>query len=241
MSAISDVVQAPVYLELCGEKYKLGLIDFYFQAWAHAEFATEAEPNGMKALEESFRNCLQPGIEVNFLPIVQTIWHLIEDKTNFPNVKDFINSFSNQVQILEACLPALVDVFNASYPEFTEAEKASVEKKKEFDYFETFDRLAAAYGWTVDQIGKLTERQTEGFLRQIHNTGIDSRQWEASIHGVKLDKVPPKLQDRNRKTEKNAELYDGQKERTNKIFDFLKSDEATEIFSTMQNRKKTNG
>lgn len=148
MSSVVDVLGVPVTLELYGKTYKLGLIDFFFQAWAMHEFATVDEPNGMKALEGNFRNCLQPGQAIDFLPIVKTVWHLLQDKKAFPDLKTFVNSFKSQEEILGVCLPALVEVFTASYPEFTESEKEKLKKKKN----STISK--ASGGWLRRMVGR---------------------------------------------------------------------------------------
>lgn len=94
--------------------------------------------------------------------------------------------------------------------------------------------MASAYGWTTEEIGRLTERQVEGYLRQIHNEEIDAKDWELSIHGGKWSTRPLKLRDRNAKVTSSGEAYEGQKEHGEKVMDFLKSDKAAGIFKVLK-------
>ena len=88
--------------------------------WAAQKFATQHERNGLLVLSESVKN-------LELQPICEMMFWLLEDKSRFQTVDDFIAIFENEVDIFKTLLPKLVEVIGISSAEIPEDE---IELKK---------------------------------------------------------------------------------------------------------------
>lgn len=108
--------------KLAGKVYEMKKFSLAAQVWAHDEFATTEEPNGLTALSEKL-------VEVDANAIVKSCYFLLKDKTDFPTEENFIEAFVDHYTIIKLLLPPFSECLGVSQP--TEDDTAEeVELKK---------------------------------------------------------------------------------------------------------------
>lgn len=120
--SISDLNPRASKFILRGKTYELKKFSLAAQVWAHDEFSTESEKNGLVALSEKLR-------EVDPSAIVKSCYFLLKDKTDFPSEESFVEAFKDHLTIIKLLLPPFSECLGISQP--TEDDTAEeVELKK---------------------------------------------------------------------------------------------------------------
>jgi len=90
---------------LDGKTYHLRKFDLNARVWAHDEFKTEDEQDGLKALAQRLQN------KWNDLPAVsKTVFHLIKEKDLFGTYESFIDAIEKAPKNTNTIL---IDLYNA--------------------------------------------------------------------------------------------------------------------------------
>lgn len=119
--SINDLSPRESSFELCGNTYHLKKFALAAQVWAHDEFATEDEKNGLTVLSQALIE-LEPSI------LLKMCYYLLKDKKDFPTLEVFINAFEDHHTVLAVLLKPFSECLGVSQPD--EATEDEVELKK---------------------------------------------------------------------------------------------------------------
>lgn len=108
---------------LIGNKtYEMKKFSLAAQVWAHDEFATTEEKNGLNVLSEKL-------VELDPSAIAKTCYFLLKDKSDFPTEENFINALGDHYSVIKILLEPFSRCLGVSQP--SEDETAhEVELKK---------------------------------------------------------------------------------------------------------------
>jgi hypothetical protein len=105
-----------------GKSYTLKKFSLAAQVWAHSEFATEAEPNGLTNLSNKL-------IELDAGAIAKSCYYLLKDKTDFPTESNFLDAMSDNFTAIKILLDPFSECLGVSQPT-TDDTAEEVELKK---------------------------------------------------------------------------------------------------------------
>ncbi len=111
MSAIgiNDLNPSESTVNLAGKSYTLKPFSLFVQVWAHDEFATESEPNGLTNLSHKL-------MELDAGAIAKTCYFLLKDKSDFPTCEKFINALGDNYAVVKVLLEPLSRCLGVSQP-----------------------------------------------------------------------------------------------------------------------------
>ncbi len=107
---------------LRGKEYPLKKFTLAAQVWAHSEFATKEEPNGLVNLSTKL-------VELDSGAIAKSCYFLLEDKTDFPTEDSFLDSLGDNFTVIKVLLAPFSECLGVSQPSSEETE-LEVELKK---------------------------------------------------------------------------------------------------------------
>lgn len=120
---LKDLHPADAELIINGKTYHFKKFSLAARAWADAEFATKECPNGLMNLSEKVaRN--------NTYVVCKCMYHLLKDKTDFPNLDSFIDAMGTNLFIMQKVFPAFERMLGISEPKRDEdLDTEQLEKK----------------------------------------------------------------------------------------------------------------
>jgi hypothetical protein len=95
--SINDLNPRPSKFTLAGKTYEMKKFSLAAQVWAHDEFATAEEANGLNVLSQKL-------VELDPSAIAKTCYFLLKDKTDFPNEESFIDALGDHYSIVKILL-----------------------------------------------------------------------------------------------------------------------------------------
>ena len=107
--SINDLNPRASKFILMGKSYELKKFSLAAQVWAHDEFKTTEEPNGLNNLSEKL-------IELDGGAIAKTCYFLLKDKSDFPTEEKFIDSLGDNHTALKILLKPFSDCLGVSQP-----------------------------------------------------------------------------------------------------------------------------
>lgn len=107
--SINDLSPRPSKFILRGNVYELKKFSLAAQVWAHAEFATAEEPNGLTALSQKV-------IELDPAAIGKTCYYLLKDKSDFPTEEKFLDALGDHHTVLKVLLQPFSECLGVSQP-----------------------------------------------------------------------------------------------------------------------------
>ena len=107
--SINDLNPRPSSFELAGKTYEIKKFSLAAQVWAHDEFATAEEKNGLNVLSQKL-------IELDFSAIAKTCYYLLKDKRDFPTVESFINALGDHYNGIKILLEPFSRCLGVSQP-----------------------------------------------------------------------------------------------------------------------------
>lgn len=108
------------------KKLTLKKFSLLAQCWAHEEFATKDEPNGIKNLSEIIQDWTQPE------PVIKLSWYLLKEKSefrDFDHYLEFIDSKNSKWNNVKNIFESVVKTIGVSQPQIDEIEE-DLELKK---------------------------------------------------------------------------------------------------------------
>lgn len=86
MSAVKthELKPSNAHIKLNGKEYELRSFDLLAQSWAHREFATETQPEGMFNLADKLRV-----MHEDLSTLIKCCWHLLKQKSDFGSLDGF--------------------------------------------------------------------------------------------------------------------------------------------------------
>ena len=120
--SINDLNPRPSKFTLRGKTYEMKKFSLAAQVWAHDEFATDEEKNGLTVLSQKL-------VELDPSAISKTCYYLLKDKTDFPTEESFIDALEDHYTTVKVLLEPFSRCLGVSQP--TEDDTAEeVELKK---------------------------------------------------------------------------------------------------------------
>ena len=120
--SINDLNPRPSKFTLRGKTYEMKKFSLSAQVWAHDEFATAEEKNGLTNLSQKL-------VELDPSAIAKTCYFLLKDKNDFPCEENFIDALGDHYSIVKILLEPFSRCLGVSQP--TEDDTAGeVELKK---------------------------------------------------------------------------------------------------------------
>ncbi len=120
--SINDLNPRPSKFILSGKTYEMKKFSLSAQVWAHDEFATDEEKNGLTALSQKL-------VELDPSAIAKSCYFLLKDKTDFPCEENFIDALGDHYNTVNILLEPFSRCLGVSQP--SEEETADeVELKK---------------------------------------------------------------------------------------------------------------
>lgn len=120
--SINDLNPRPSKFTLRGKTYEMKKFSLAAQVWAHDEFATDEEKNGLTVLSQKL-------VELDPSAIAKTCYYLLKDKTDFPTEESFIDALEDHYTTVKVLLEPFSRCLGVSQP--TEDDTAEeVELKK---------------------------------------------------------------------------------------------------------------
>jgi len=120
--SINDLNPRPSKFVLRGISYELKKFSLSAQVWAHDEFKTKEEPNGLTNLSNRL-------LELDAGAIAKSCYFLLKDKQNFANEESFIDAFPDNNTVLQVLLKPFSECLGVSQPTDDDTEN-EVELKK---------------------------------------------------------------------------------------------------------------
>lgn len=118
---LKDLIPKTSDIEIKGKKYELDKPSLLFYIWIENEFGTDNE-SGISVLERNLS-------KLNLDTITKVAYRLLKDKSDFPTIDVFTNSFGQSINILEKALPAMLKTFTDNQPNEDETKEYSDLKK----------------------------------------------------------------------------------------------------------------
>jgi len=106
---INDLNPSESVFNLAGKRYELKPFSLFVQVWAHDEFATESEPNGLTILSQKL-------MELDAGAIGKTCYFLLKDKADFPTCEKFLNALGDNLTTVKVLLEPLSRCLGVSQP-----------------------------------------------------------------------------------------------------------------------------
>lgn len=107
--SINDLNPRPSKFTLAGKTYELKKFSLAAQVWAHDEFKTGEEPNGLTNLSAKL-------MELDGGAIAKSCYFLLKDKSDFLTEEKFIDSLGDNVTILKVLLKPFSECLGVSQP-----------------------------------------------------------------------------------------------------------------------------
>lgn len=112
-----------------GKDFELRPFDLAAQVWAHNEFATKENKNGVEVLSQRIQDT------TDFEPLLKCAWHLLKRKRHFGFYDEFVKQIdkgddeSDKIKILGEIYRAFVETLGVSQPQLDTIEE-ELELKK---------------------------------------------------------------------------------------------------------------
>lgn len=120
--SINDLNPRATKFTLAGEVFEMKKFSLAAQVWAHDEFATTEEENGLTVLSQKL-------VELDSGAIAKISYYLLKDKTKFPTEESFLDALGDHYNVIKILLAPFSRCLGVSQP--TEDETANeVELKK---------------------------------------------------------------------------------------------------------------
>jgi hypothetical protein len=119
--SINDLNPRPSSFVLAGETHVLKKFSLAAQVWAHSEFATAEEPNGLVNLSQKLT-------ELDEVALMKSCYWLLEDKSKYPTEDSFIDCFKDKYDALKVLLEPFSECLGVSQPETSTADEVELKK-----------------------------------------------------------------------------------------------------------------
>ena len=106
---INDLNPRPSEFILSGKTYVLKKFSLAAQVWAHDEFSTKEEKNGLTVLSTKL-------MELDANAIAKSCYFLLKDKSDFPTEEKFINSLADHYTTIKILLEPFSRCLGISQP-----------------------------------------------------------------------------------------------------------------------------
>ena len=120
--SVNDLNPRPSEFLLGGKTYELKKFSLAAQVWAHDEFATPEEKNGLTVLSQKL-------VELDPKAIAKSCYYLMKDKKDFPSEENFIDALGDHYNVISILLEPFSRCLGVSQPTLDDTAE-EVELKK---------------------------------------------------------------------------------------------------------------